>query len=129
MADSQHQRLWWWRAYVKTKAHIARTFPLVGASGVMNNMGVTRKFAEYTYRKSIDPNFHPDTQGGARNTLLDDDEEEVAEYLLWIEVQTNPARCAAVLCGVIVVFVCQEAQGFRIGTATSGRTCKRGLGA
>lgn len=92
---SEPGRKWLWRAYIKLKAHVAEEVGSFGLAQAAERSGVTRKFAAYTFTKSIDPNFHPDTQGGARNTLLDDDEQAAAEYLLWLEVKVNPARCAS----------------------------------
>ena len=79
-------------AYIKLKAHVAEDVSSLGVAQAAERSGVTRKFAAYTFTKSIDPDFHPDTQGGARNTLLDDDEQALAEHLLWLEVKVNPAR-------------------------------------
>lgn len=92
---SEPGRRWLWRAYIKLKEHVADEVGQFGVTAASHRAGVSRTFAEYSFRKSIDPDFHPDTQGGARNTLLDDTEETVAEYLLWLEVQTNPARRAS----------------------------------
>jgi len=60
--------------------------------GAEQRTGMSRKFCEYTYSKSIDPLFHPQTVGGARHNLLNDDQQPWAENLLWLEVQLNPAR-------------------------------------
>jgi hypothetical protein len=89
---SEPGRKWLWRAYIKLKQHVADDVASFGVARTMERAGVSRMFAQYTYMKSVDPNFHPESQGGARNTLLDDQEQAVCEFILWLEVKSNPAR-------------------------------------
>lgn len=56
----------------------------------LNKCGIG--MAKYNKMKLLDPESHPETVGGARNVSYSGNQQALAEYSLWLEVQINAAR-------------------------------------
>lgn len=59
---------------------------------VIRRFGCTREFARYWRQRYADPTLHSGTWGGARHMTFNDNEQRIAETLLWGELQFNPQR-------------------------------------
>lgn len=57
-----------------------------------NRFYVTEGFARYHTNKVAMPGWHGGTWGGSRHRLFNDDDEQVAQLVLWVELKVNPLR-------------------------------------